>query len=507
MTSSTPGSRRPALVLLGPLVLAAGTAAAARVDAGLADAARHDGRVDALIVLPDQATPPLAALAPDADYKAHRRALVDALRTRADTQQQPLRTWLQARGIDFQPFWIVNLVHARLSADDVAALAARADVARVAANPVIRGRLPARSTSTGVTPDGAATIAWGVDQVNAPLVWAAGFNGQGVVIGGEDTGYQWDHPALKPQYRGWNGTTANHNYSWHDAIHVPNDSCPANSPAPCDDYGHGTHTAGTFAGDDGGSHQIGVAPGAKWIGCRNMNAGNGTPASYIECMQWMLAPTNLQDRHPNPDAAPDVISNSWTCPASEGCTVGNELVQAVTTLTNAGILYVAAAANSGPACSTITDPPAIYAASFVVGATDSTDTLASFSSRGPVLKDPRTGRTQVKPDVSAPGVAIYSAWPPNTYTILDGTSMATPHVTGAAALLMSAVPALKGHPTVVARLLKLTAATSVTDPVDQACGGTTRTTFPNNMAGYGRIDAYAAYLAATSGVLGSTDAR
>ena len=60
--------------------------------------------------------------------------------------------------------------------------------------------------------------------------------------------------------------------------------------APCDDKGHGTHTIGTAIGDDGMGNQIGMAPGAKWIGCRNMDQGNGTPARYIECMEFFLAP-------------------------------------------------------------------------------------------------------------------------------------------------------------------------------------------------------------------------
>jgi len=223
-------------------------------------------------------------------------------------------------------------------------------------------------------------------------------------------------------------------------------------------------------------------------------------------MQWMLAPTDLDNQNPDPDRAPDVISNSWTCTVGEGCTVGNEILQAVKNLNRGGILFVAAAGNDGPGCSTIASPPAIYSASFTIGATDSSDALAGFSSRGPVLTELGKGAQKVKPDVSAPGVAVYSAWPPSSYTFLDGTSMATPHVAGAAALLMSAVPALKGHPSAVARLLRNTAATQgVTDPVKQSCGGTPRKAWPNNMLGHGRLDVYAAYQAALAGDLDLSD--
>ncbi len=485
---------------LAALAIACGSALGAQVNPDLAAAVRNGGSAQALIVLADQSTPMLAPFATTADYKQHRRALVEALRSRAETQQASVRALLDSRGIAYHSYWIANVVLANVDSRTLSLIAARREVSRIEPNPILPSHLP-RPNTTGNAPAEADSIAWGVNKINAPEVWAAGDNGQNTVIAGEDTGYQWDHPALKPHYRGWNGTTANHNYNWHDSIHDSvGNPCGNDSPAPCDDFGHGTHTAGTFAGDDGVSHQIGVAPGAKWIGCRNMDDGNGTPARYIECMQWMLAPTDLNDQNPNPDLAPDVISNSWTCIPSEGCTVGNEISGAVTNLTSGGIFFVAAAANDGPNCSTITDPPAIYSASFTIGATDSTDALAGFSSRGPVLTSPRLTSKQVKPDVSAPGVNVPSAWPPNTYQNLSGTSMATPHVAGAAALVMSANPALKGHPNAVAAILRNTAVTvGITDPVNQTCGGTSRTTWPNNMIGHGRIDAFAAYQAALAG--------
>lgn len=494
-TPSFPARRGLALAVFAALTSAA---SAGQVNPDLAAAAQRSGRTEALIVLKDQRTPATAQRAPGAsdDYKARRRALVSALQDRAQSQQRGLRAWLDARGIEHRAFWITNMVAAKLSADELAVLAARDEVSRIEPNPSIAVALPQRGSALSA-PAAVPAVATGVDKIRAPLVWAAGFTGQGVVIAGQDTGYAWQHPALKQQYRGWNGSTANHNYSWHDAIHSANGSCPANSPQPCDDNGHGTHTAGTFAGDDRATHQIGVAPGAKWIGCRNMNAGNGTPASYIECMQWLLAPTDLQGLNPDPDQAPDIINNSWGCTPGEGCTVGNEIKSAVNHLVKGGILFVAAAGNSGPSCSTVVDPPATYPLSFTIAATDSADRLASFSSRGPVAK-----AKGVKPDVSAPGVNVNSAYPPNTYVQLSGTSMAAPHVAGAAALLMSAVPTLKGNPAAVERLLRQTAQRDgVTNPESQSCGGVASTTWPNPMLGYGRIDAFAAYQKATSGAL------
>ena len=213
---------------------------------------------------------------------------------------------LKRRGLEYQPFWIANMIWVRGDMADAQALALRGDVAHIYANPAVHVDEPIAEPAFAAGPQAAAqpdAIEWNITRVGAPEVWAAGFTGQGVVIGGQDTGYQWDHPALKGKYRGWNGTTASHDYNWHDAIHATThgSSCGANSPFPCDDYGHGTHTMGTMVGDDGAGNQIGMAPGAQWIGCRNMDNGWGTPATYIECYEWFIAPTKVDGSCARPD--------------------------------------------------------------------------------------------------------------------------------------------------------------------------------------------------------------
>jgi uncharacterized repeat protein (TIGR01451 family) len=412
--------------------------------------------------------------------KAEKGAFVaDALSSTAARAQGPILAWLERRGAPHRAFWVADAIWVRGGLALVEELAARDDVVHVYANPKVRLSLPPAPTGAA-QPD---TIEWNVSQVHAPQMWALGYNGSGIVVSGGDTGYQWDHPALKPHYRGWNGSVADHNYNWHDAIHDPNNPCGADSPFPCDDFGHGTHTMGTMAGSDGGANQIGVAPGAKWIGCRNMESGNGSPDRYTECFQWFIAPTDLSGQNPDPTKAPDVINNSWTCPTSEGCTDPTILQSVVESVKAAGIEVVASAGNDGSACSTVDQPPAIYAAAFSVGATDSSDDIAGFSSRGPVTID---GSGRLKPDISAPGVSIRSSIPVNSYGILDGTSMAGPHVVGVSALAMSAIPGLVGNPDGIEALLTTTALARTTS---ESCGGIPGSTIPNNTYGWGRVDA------------------
>ena len=469
----------PLLILLtfviGPFAPAPAAAAASwqpKVDPWVLETAAQ-GQTEFLVFLAEQTDLSAAAALPT---KAAKGAFVyQRLVETAQRTQGPLIAALEQMDVAYRSFWVVNALWVRGDLRVVQALAQRSDVAHLYANPSVKLEAPVEEAPA---PQSVLAVEWNITNVNAPQVWAAGYTGQGVVIGGQDTGYDWDHPALINQYRGWNGSAANHNYNWYDATLNP-------SATPIDPVTHGTHTMGTMVGDDGGTNQIGMAPGARWIGCRNMDAaGVGSPATYIACYQWFIAPTDLGGQNPNPALAPDVINNSWSCPVSEGCTDPNVLLQAVQNLRAAGIFTAHSAGNNGSGCSSVNEPAAIYAESFSVGATTSSNIIASYSSRGPVTVD---GSNRAKPDISAPGSSVRSCIPGTGYGLKSGTSMAAPHVAGLVALLISIEPGLRGEVNLLETLIE----SSAVPIVDMTCGGSAGG-IPNNTYGWGRIDALAA---------------
>jgi serine protease AprX len=469
-----------------------------KVDEWVLEGLETGGEVEFLVVLQEQAD--LGQI--DAQVsKAEKGTVVYKLLTAAALSSQPaVITELVEAGADYRPYWISNMIWVRGDRALVEALAHRPDVARIFANPAVKLDLVTMPLQ-GKTVGGDSAVEWNIDLVDAPEVWQEGVDGSGAVIGGQDTGYDWQHPALKERYRGWDGQRANHAYNWYDAIHednpnsTPPNSCGFDSPQPCDDMGHGTHTMGTMVGEDGPENQIGMAPGAQWIACRNMEEGWGTPATYAECYQWFVAPYPQNGdpfRDGDPLKAPHVINNSWSCPTHEGC-VDPEILRAVVeNVRAAGIVTVHSASNKGPACGSVNEPAAIYDASFSVGATDGSDQIAGFSSRGPSQQD---GILVTKPEISAPGVSVRSSIPGDGYGWSSGTSMAGPHVAGLVALLIDAQPDLAGDVDTIEALIQETAVRLYTE---EGCGGDSPQSIPNNTYGWGRIDAYSAYIAATA---------
>jgi len=436
-----------------------------------------------VIIEPRVEAPDLRTL-PDLGFEQRMALAVETLQAAAKQSQAPLLAELDALGASYRAFWVANAVVARLDRDSLQRLAGREDLRRITLDAPQRQALPAPQPKTVRAPE---AIEWGVQRVNAPALWAMGARGQGVVIAGQDTGYEWSHPALIARYRGWNGSSADHNHNWRDAIgsltHIGINPCGVSAMEPCDDNGHGTHTMGTMVGDDGGANQIGIAPDARWIGCRNMDRGDGRPSTYMDCFEWFMAPTDLSGNNADPSRAPHIINNSWGCPPSEGCLSVDVLKQTVENVRNAGILVVVSAGNSGSSCGSINTAPSPYAASFTVGATNSSDLIANFSSRGPGLgEDP----SLPKPDLSAPGVSIRSSVRGGAYASFNGTSMAGPHVAGVAALLMSLRPSLRGRPAKVEALLRK-GARPVLDL--QNCGAFPGSQVPNAVYGYGIVDA------------------
>ncbi|MGD1217212.1 S8 family serine peptidase [Streptomyces krungchingensis] len=254
-----------------------------------------------------------------------------------------------------------------------------------------------------------------VPQIGAPEVWKTGVTGKGVKVAVLDTGVDATHPDLAGRV----GET--HNFSTSDSTR--------------DAVGHGTHVAATIAGSGAGANgtRKGVAPDAELlIGKVLDDSGSGAYSNVLAGMEWAA------------HSGARVVNMSLGGPAAEG---DDPLVTAVDHLTDeTGTLFVVAAGNEGPGLGTV-GSPGVAPSALTVGAVDRNDDLAGFSSRGPVGE-----ADSVKPELTAPGVDIVAARAAGTrmgtpendlYTSASGTSMATPHVAGAAALLAQSHPKWK----------------------------------------------------------------
>lgn len=420
-----------------------------------------DGEADFWVRFGDHAD--LAAAGRIGDWDQRGREVARALRETAQTSQAAVRARLDAAGAPYQAFWATNAIRVSSGSDQLAAeLAALPGVDSLL--PTTTYEVPAEPAEEAPVQPGADAVEWNVANINADQVWSQyGTRGAGITVANIDTGVQYDHPTLVNRYRGNQGDgTFGHDYHWFDAA----GRCP---DAPCDTNGHGTHTMGTMVGDDGGDNRIGVAPEVTWI------AANGCcpdDAALIASGQWMLEPTDLAGENPDASKRPHVINNSW---GSRYPSNDPFLEDIATAWAASGIFAAWSNGNSGPACRT-SGAPGSRTVNYSVGAYGPDGTIAAFSARG----GGQDGG--IKPDISAPGVGVRSAFPGNGYAVADGTSMAAPHVAAAVALLWSAAPDLVGDVDAARARLDGTAV----DTPDAQCGGSPG---DNNVYGEGRLDA------------------
>jgi subtilisin family serine protease len=447
--------------------------AGAAVYAGLGQPGLHGERL--FVILDGQAD--LSGL-PTANGQAGRdaraREVYRRLVAHAEQSQADLRRELDRFNLDHTSYYLVNGVEVEGGPAVRALLSRRDDVDRILLSQRLRP-LPAPPTVGHGGDPAPAGPQWNITMLGAERVWPQGVTGQGIVVGSSDSGIDGTHPSLRDGFRGGDD-------SWYDPW--------TGTSTPTDTGFHGTHTLASAVG----RADVGVAPGAQWTGCVNLGRNMGNPAHYLDCLQFMLAPFPAGGNpftDGDPARAPHVLTNSWGCPAIEGCD-RRSLQPAVDAIDAAGLFFVAAAGNTGDLCGSVDDPPAPYADAYTVGAVDERRRVTAFSSRGPAPDG------AVKPDIVAPGAAILSAVPGGGYARHDGTSMATPHVAGVVALMWSANPALIGDVERTRAILRDTAGALGTDGEGpdasargETCGGDIA-----NVTGAGIVDAFAAVQAA-----------
>jgi subtilisin family serine protease len=387
--------------------------------------ANPNSRMRYLVVMAEQANTENDII----DWNAKGRYVLDTLRKVANATQPKVADFLsgqqKAGSVDkFKSYYIINAFAVWGNLSSAEAVAALPEVARIDEFPVAQLD-EMQASPSNYSPE---AIEWNVAYIRAPQAWAMGYDGNGVSVGSLDTGARWTHNAIKSKYRGWNGTTADHNYNWWDPVR--------GTPVPYDNHGHGTHTIGTIVGDDGAGNQIGVAPGAKWIASNGID-DFATDPDIIEAGEFMLAPWDLNHNNPDPARRPVVVSNSWGYGGSSFSCAGQTFFRTIVqNWSAAGILPSFSAGNAGTAGNRI---PAAYPETYENGSITSGWTISSFSSRGPSCFD---GGQHPQTVTGGSNVRSADAANDTGYVLMSGTSMAQPAVAGSVAILKQANPNL-----------------------------------------------------------------
>lgn len=242
-------------------------------------------------------------------YTHHEKGQVvlDALIAQSKDSQKNLVSLLESLRMTYTTYYVQNCIFVdALTPEQITMLNEHPDVDEILSNRIFK--VPLESLPMKFENPEIAQVEWNIIWTKSDQVWKKNITGRGYTVAVADTGLSWDHPALKPNYRGVKGEVVNHEYHWWDGIRKrvnPRGSrCPVAGKVPCDDHGHGTHCAGTAAGSSSYSRKVGVAGEASIISCRNMEGGDGRPQTYIECLEFFLAPFDWERKNPKPELRP-----------------------------------------------------------------------------------------------------------------------------------------------------------------------------------------------------------
>ena len=421
--------------LTGVLLLCGSPAQATALSADLQQrmaAAAPGGQVPVIVHFAERTD--LRAFAPRRDRAVARAEMVRGLRAQARRSQGALQDFLRRQGTEPAELWLINALAVRVPPALVADLAAWPGVAVVE----LDGQVPPPAPVTLAVP---AAPTGNIAALGVLPLWEAGFTGSGLVVASFDTGVDVEHPDLASRWRG--GTN-----SWFDPY--------TDSLSPNDVDGHGTAVTSLMVGGAASGNTIGVAPDAQWIAAKIFpDEGLADNSKIHLAFQWALDP----NKDETGNDAPDVVNNSWGFEQNANqCVTSDSFRSDIQVLQAAGIHVVFSAGNSGPAASTSVSP-ANYPEGLAVGSIGADYAVSSFSARGPsacsgsIYNDLTV---DVYPELVAPGESVFVAYPARVfasgYAIASGTSFSAPHVSGALALLRSAVPPLTEEPVAAYRL-------------------------------------------------------
>jgi subtilisin family serine protease len=392
----------------------------------------------------------------DAVRSMHYTDICQVFKNVAENSQKDIVKYIRALPDDRAEmggqYWIFNGFHVKATKGVIHELARRDDVWFICNNGTAQIITEKNSDNYPLVAE------WNIQKIQADSCWNAGFNGTGIIVGHLDTGVLTTHPALVGKWL---------SPYWVDGVN--------GQTSPYDDHGHGTHTMGTICGGDGFGtfvDDVGVAYGAHYIPTKAFNSGGSGSFTTIDtCMNYLA---NLKAGGIDIRA----IGNSW------GNNNGSELHWWTIILNwkTIGVLPVFSNGNAGPGSGTV-GAPASYPLCIGVGSTNSSDAVSTFSSRGPApninpINDPTYWYyptwSLLKPDVSAPGENVRSSFNNGGYTTMSGTSMASPHVTGGAAVLLHKNPGLTVQ--------------ELYDLFRNYCDQPSGYTYPNYDYGWGRIN-------------------